>query len=258
MNNIFDLRRFFMLFKKHTYEKGKEYLLSILTITVILLVGLGYTAYSTLTGLAEDIQAVIFIITLLLSGIIFTSMVFLDLSDKRKATTYLTLPASHVEKYLVNWLFSYLIFQIIFTAIFYIATYLVISLGINEVGVGNKVFNIFNTESKVYGVFYVYLIAHSIMFYGAIFFNKKHFIKTVFSLFLIGVSLTFLNKLVLSMMIVPKVYTMPPFTYLRFMEEQKYYSIEIEPSEIFTYTLIALIVGLLWISAFYRLKEKEV
>ena len=258
MNNIFDIRRFFMLFKKHTYEKGKEYLLSILTITVILLVVLGYTAYSNSTGLLVDIQEVVFIITLLLSGIIFISMVFLDLSDKRKATTYLTLPASHLEKYLVSWLFSFLIFQVVFTVIFYLATYLIISLGINEVGVGNKVLNIFNSQNKVYVAFIIYLIAHSLIFYGAIFFNKKHFIKTVFSLFLIGASITFLNKLVQSLMINAKVYTTPPFTYLRFMEEQKYYSIEVEQNSVMITSLIALIVGLLWIIAFYRLKEKEV
>ena len=258
MNNIFSLPRFLMLFKKHLFEKGKEYLLSILTLTIILIGLLAFVAYQNASGLKEELQEVTFVISIILSGMIFTSMIFPDLSDKRKSTIYLTLPASHLEKYLVTWIFSYLIFQLVFTAVFYLATAIVLNIGINEIGNENTVFNIFDSQNKVYQVFYVYLLAHSLMFYGAVYFRKKHLISTIFSLFLIGVLLSFFNKLLLSLMIKSEVLTTPPFSSLNFIENQSRYNLEAEKSSVFVITLLALITGILWISAFYRLKEKEV
>ena len=258
MNNIFSLPRFLMLFKKHLFEKGKEYLLSSLTLTIILIGLLAFVAYQNASGLKEELQEVTFVISIILSGMIFTSMIFPDLSDKRKSTIYLTLPASHLEKYLVTWIFSYLIFQLVFTAVFYLATAIVLNIGINEIGNENTVFNIFDSQNKVYQVFYVYLLAHSLMFYGAVYFRKKHFISTIFSLFLIGVLLSLFNKLFLSLMIKSEVLISPPFTNLRFVENFNRYYIEAEKSGGFVITLLALITGILWISAFYRLKEKEV
>jgi len=256
--NTFNLKRFLMLFKKHSYEKGKEYILSILTITIIQIVLFIYAAYMNASGLKENYQQVFFIVGILLCGMIFTSIIFSDLNDKRKATSYLTLPASHLEKYLVNWLFSYLIFQLVFISVFYIATYAVLSLGINEFGAGNKAINIFNKENQIYIVFYVYLLVHSLILYGAIFFKKKHFIKIILTLFILGLALTFINKLLLTIMIDENVMTEPPFTNLRFLNENKFYSIQIVESTLFTTSLLAAIVILLWLSSFYRLKEKEV
>ena len=258
MNNIFSLPRFLMLFKKHLFEKGKEYLLSILTLTIILIGLLAFVAYKDASGLTEDMQKLVFVLTFCLSGIIFTSMIFSDLGNKRKATTYLMLPASHLEKYLVTWIFSYLIFQLVFTAVFYLATAIVLNIGINEIGNENTVFNIFDSQNKVYQVFYVYLLAHSLMFYGAVYFRKGHLISTIFSLFLIGVLLSFFNKLLLSLMIKSEILMSQPFTNLRFSENFNSYYIEAENTSVFVITLLTLITGILWISAFYRLKEKEV
>ena len=258
MNNLFNLKRFLMLNKKHLFEKGKEYLLSVLSLTIILIGILAYIAYQNESGLEEGVQKIVFITAFILSGIIFTSMVFSDLGNKRKATIYLMLPASHLEKYLIPWVFSYLIFQLVFTAVFYLAASIVLNLGINEIGNENTVFNIFDHKNKVYQVFYVYLLAHSFMFYGAVYFRKKHLISTIFSLFLIGVLLSFFNKLLLSLMIKSEILMSPPFTNLRFVENFNRYYLEVEKSSGFVITLLALITAILWISAFYRLKEKEV
>ena len=258
MNNIFSLPRFFMLFKKHLLEKSKEYLLSALTLAIILFVILAFSANSNTIGLTEYLQQLVFIVTYILAGSILTSMIFLDLSNKSKATTYLMLPASHLEKYLVNWVFSFFIFQVVFTAVFYFVTSIVLSLGINEIGDGNTIFNIFDFKSKVYQVCYVYLVAHSLMFYGAVYFRKKNFISTVFSLFLMGVLLIFFNNLLFSLLIKAEVLITPPFKNLSFIENFNRYYIEDETSSVFVLILMALSTGILWISAFYRLKEKEV
>jgi glucan phosphoethanolaminetransferase (alkaline phosphatase superfamily) len=99
---------------------------------------------------------------------------------------------------------------------------------------------------------------HSLILYGAIFFKKKHFIKIILTLFILGLALTFINKLLLTIMIDENVMTEPPFTNLRFLNENKFYSIQIVESTLFTISLLAAIVILLWLSSFYRLKEKEV
>ena len=64
---------------------------------------------------------------LLLAGTMFTSTIFAGYGDKKKAVAALTLPASHFEKYLVAWLYSFLIFAIVYSAGFF----LIASLAIN-------------------------------------------------------------------------------------------------------------------------------
>lgn len=258
MNNIFSLSRFLMLFKKHSIEKGKEYLLSIATLTILLFLILSFSAYASISGLREDIQILVFVLSFLLTGTIFTSMVFLDLSDKRKSTTYLILPASHLEKYLVNWVFSFIIFQIVFLAAFYSSASIVLSFDLNDIPQKNKIVDIFDLDNQLYFVFYVYLFLHSLMLCGAIYFTKKQFIKTVFSLFVFALSLTFLNKLLLSLMIKSKVLISTPFTQLRFIESQKQYFLDQENDGVFMLYLVVIITIVFWLSAYYRLKEKEV
>ncbi len=120
MNNIFNIKRFSRLFIKHTVEHYKSYMMSLLVLLGVMLLGGCFLVYLINAPLELGLQTALFTGILLLAGTIFTSTIFSELGDKNKAMAWLTLPASHFEKYLVAWLFSYLIFIITYTSCFYL------------------------------------------------------------------------------------------------------------------------------------------
>ena len=170
-----------MLFRKHTLENYRMYLMSVGVLAGLLLLLMGFAAFVNDGYLLVGFQEAFFVIVLLISGCIFTSLVFADLGDKKKAIPALTLPASHFEKYLVNWLYSFLIFQLLFIGLFYLIAAIVISFGHEVPGRENVLLNLFDKDRMAYMAFVLYPIMHSIMFFGSIYFEKLHFIKSGFA-----------------------------------------------------------------------------
>lgn len=130
MNNIFSFNRFTLLFKKHSIEHAKTYLLSIAVLAGLMSLVLGFTVYSSHGLLPIEIQNISFYYFILGAGSIFTSLTFTDLGDKKRAPSALTLPASHFEKYLVSWLYSFVIFQLVLIGLFYLINSIIISISI--------------------------------------------------------------------------------------------------------------------------------
>jgi hypothetical protein len=258
MNNTFSFKRFAMLFKKHTLEHAKMYLMSAGVLAGVLFLILGFVAYTTGGQLPPGAQTVIFILFLLFAGSIFTSLSFAALGDKRKAIPVLTLPASHFEKYLVVWVYSFIIFQLVFVGVFYLADGIVLSLcssATNHV----QVLNLFDERYDSYAAFIIYMVLHAFAFLGAVYFEKLHFIKTSFVFFAFMIAFVFLNQPILNLMVDKEVLKSMPFEGLRFMENG--HQQNIEPKINFDYYHLAAVCVtalLLWCSAFFRLKEKEV
>src|ERR1700712_4678815 len=121
MNNTFNIDRFMLLFKKRSVEQAKTYLLSIAVLTGMLFIILGFNSFTNRGHLDRNPQGIIFMFFLLLGGSIYTSLSFTDMGDKKMAIPALALPASHFEKYLVSWLYSYVIFQLVCVGVFYFA-----------------------------------------------------------------------------------------------------------------------------------------
>ncbi len=201
-------------------------------------------------------QTVLFAMLLLISGTIFTSTVFSDYGIKRKAIAALTLPASSFEKYLVGWLYSYPIFLILYTCVFYLLLTGLASLK-QWPGFHFEIFNLFQQDMIVFIV--LYSILHAIAIYGAVYFNKLHFIKTGFAFFIgYGISII-LNTLFLKFLTGEDVRPAIPFGYLNFDSNNQYYSISKTgtiPETILIVLMLAAV--LIWIAAYYRLKEKQV
>src|SRR6202012_5282589 len=116
-----------------------------------------------------------------------------DLGDKKKAIAYLTLPASHFEKYLVAWLYSFLFFLVIYTISFYLVALLL--LNVKYVPGQSGVINLLQNQHLQIPLIYAFL--HAIAFWGAVYFNKLHFIKTGFVFFVCLGLLILLNQIML-------------------------------------------------------------
>src|ERR1700753_3363335 len=100
MNNIFSISRFWRLFIKHSAEHYRTYLMSISVLGGVMLLGGAFIIYMIPGPLDAGFQSVLFVSLMLISGTIFTSTIFSDAGDKRKAIPILTLPASQFEKVL--------------------------------------------------------------------------------------------------------------------------------------------------------------
>lgn len=259
MNQTFNIERFAKLFKKHAVENYKTYLMSAGVLTGILFLVMGINAYANNGYLPLGSQTGYFISGLLLGGSIFTSLIFADLGNKKEAIPALTLPASAFEKYLVSWIVSFLIFQIIFIGIFYFVTAIIMSIGNSNPIRENLFLNIFSKEQKAYYAFIIYAILHAIIFFGAIYFEKLHFIKTAFTFFIGVFLLGLINRPILSSMFNQSVNGTSLFSPVNISNGKD--AFQIQAPDVKSQTegiIVGLVVVILWISAYYKLKEKEV
>ncbi len=259
MNQFFSIRRFSMLFKKHTVENYKTYLMSAGVLAGMLLLFLGVSSYANGGYLSPGSQQGIFVVFLLLAGSIFSSMIFAELGDKKKAIPALTLPASHFEKYAVAWLYSFVLFQLLFIGLFYLIGAIVINLGQNSPGRENVLLDLFSEERKTYIALIIYPILHAIIFFGAIYFEKLHFIKTAFAFFIGVFLLGLINKPIISAMIDKKTPGTTIFSPVSVTEGDRAWTIYAADTTNYQLSIVTgLVVIMLWISAYYKLKEKEV
>lgn len=256
MNNFFSLKRFGLLFKKHGAEHYKTYLMAWGVLLGVLLVGGCFMVYLIEIPIVTQVQTVLFVSIYYLAGTIFTSTIFADISDKNKVISALTLPASHFEKFLVGWLFSYVIFSLVYLGSFYF----ILTILLNLRHWPNMHIGVFNAFAEPAGViFIVYTFLHSITLYGAILFERLHFIKVGFSFFIATVILTELNTFFLEKLIGREVRPTTPFSNLALLDHNRFVNVRsIGVSEPMLSYLIMGVAIILWVATYYRLKEKQV
>ncbi|QEC77762.1 hypothetical protein [Mucilaginibacter ginsenosidivorax] len=262
MNQIFNLKRFGRLFYKHTTEHYKSYLMSITVLTCVLLLGGSLLVFLMDVRMELPLQLLLLGWVILFTGTIFTSTIFADLGDDKKALGALTLPSTHFEKYLVAWLYSFVVFLVVSTGCFYLVMLFLLhakhfpgppleifSLFYRVVGFGGNV---------VFIILILYSLFHSIAFLGAIYFKKLHFVKTALLFFIVIAILITLNNIAMQYMIHRDIIQVVPFTSVGFMEKGKYYAVNPEDF-VWTGQLVYIIMAfILWTAAYFRLKEKQV
>jgi len=258
MNNFLSLKRFLRLFVKQTAEHYRTYLMSVGVLAGVMLLGGSFLFFVIPEPPDTGMQNAMFVILMLIAGTIFTSTVFNDYGDKSKAITSLTLPATAFEKFLVGWLYSYPIFMIVYTAVFYLV---LIGLGSMRHWPVGQHFDILSLRQDMITVILVmFSILHSISIFGAILFKKLHFIKTGFAFFIgyafIMIANTLFLKAITGLNVVK--FAMP-YGYLNFDSGTKYYSIAaVGPISLSVIITLSAIAVLVWVAAYFRLKEKQV
>lgn len=257
MNKTFNAKRFGRLFIKHSTEHYKSYSMSLFAMIGVMLLGGSFMVYMMQMRLDIVDQSALFAMILLLAGTIFTSTVFTDLGDKKKAIPWLLLPASHLEKFLVVWIYSFVVFMIIYTLSFYLVALFVLNLRPLEGG-QPEMFNIYTNHALQ--IYLVYAFLHGIAIFGAIYFEKLHFIKTAFVFFISLGILILINKMLLGIMLGRNIEAASPFGNLRFTENGQRNEITL-PYNQHGLNIDYLVTGLaviFWVAAYFRLKEKQV
>jgi hypothetical protein len=256
MNNIFSAKRFGRLFIKQFTEHYKTYLMSLAVLIGVLLVGGTFLVYLISEPINLDMQVVLFISLCFLAGTIFTSTIFADTGDPKKAISYFTLPASHFEKFMVGWVFSYVIFFLVYTGSFYLILMILLNLK-HWPNQHVEVLNIFTLQS--FFIFILFSLLHSIALWGAVFFKKLHFIKTAFCFFITIVVLTLINTSFLEAMIGREIRPATPFSNIMFFENNRNVAVASMNHNDSLVAVIMLTAAIIfWIAAYYRLKERQV
>jgi hypothetical protein len=177
MENGFDTKRLINFLRREMTLSGNSFKVSAGSVFGVLLVISLYTGYyrpQSTTTLPK-----IYLFTLFLCGLVFTSKIFAELNNRQKAYAYLTLPVSTAEKLVGSWLLSSPAFTILFFIISLIL-YLIACLTGSSMNVYTQIFDLYVWKSIA-----TFLVAQSIFFLGAIYFRKNNFMKTLFALFLL-------------------------------------------------------------------------
>ena len=108
-------------------------------------------------------------------------------------------------------------------------------------------------------MYLVFAFLHAIAFFGAVYFEKLHFIKTAFTFVIIIAVLIIINKGLLSALLGRTVDASPPFGYLRFGDTGQAVDIKIDSQDSpYLLYLLIILTFILWVAAYFRLKEKQV
>lgn len=251
MSQLFSFSRFRRLFSRHTAEFLPSYAMA----TAVLMGGiglvLGYIAY--LTQLSTLTQGALYQVGLLAAGALFTAGIFAQYGAPKQATVALTLPASQLEKYLVGWVYSFLIFSVVYTACFYLIDWIVVGLD-DWYGRPKELFRLFDSQ-QVYKVFLYYAALHAGALWGAICFEKNHFIKTAFGALVLAVGLVVANYQAVKAFVGPGLEMATPFSGITLTGA---YRVSLPGVQAQWYVLLPLVLAaLLWRAAYLRLTEKQ-
>ncbi len=252
MNQLFSLPRFSRLFGRHTAEFLPSYAMATAVLAGGIGLVLGFAAYVSV--LDTNTQELLFSLGLLVAGALFTAGIFAQYGAPKQATVALTLPASQLEKYLVGWVYSFLIFSVVYIATFYLVDWIVVGLD-DWYGRPKELLSLFSGEHKVYEAFFYYAALHAGALWGAIYFEKNHFIKTAFGALVLAVVLVAANYQVVKAFVGSGLQMASPFSGITLTGA---YRVSLPEAQAQWYILVPLALAvLLWRATYLRLTEKQ-
>ena len=278
MNNIFQPTRFWNLFRKTVLERPVQIFgIVVLNLVVVLLM------YAFLRNIISwpAAQNLSFIWGLVFGGCYLSAAVFNYFSTNAGGSSYLTLPASHFEKWLCGILITWVLYVIVF--LIYYKTIDTVFVGyyhrhLNplEVDYQGKVEAVQTFDYRGHVARTSYLIFGNLtaaMFVGSFYFNKISFVKTGLVICATMVFFYGLNLAIAHAMF-SNVADAFPFTHVAIglpsNTEFNEVAMAIRPKteegsiglpspfvDIFRFSIRYVVTSTLCIAAFIRLKEKE-
>ncbi len=248
MNNTktFSFKRIALLMKKSLYERKSNLIRGFAVLfglfAIIYIISQRAHAFPTL------VLKVLFFSGLYIMGILVAGLAFPNLRTKEKTISYLSLPASHFEKFLAEFLLTTICFVVAYVALFYLFNILVV-WGSQLYDINAELLNIDNllknSDKKISEIIFTFFIFQIIFFIGAITFKKAPPMKTAFFLFIAGAALSVylgvLAKILIGSNVIGPNNFFEDYTWAKIGKYGFYYAL----------------TPILWIVAFLKIKEKE-
>ncbi len=255
MSQLFSFSRFGRLFGRHTAEFLPSYGMAVVVLMGGIGLVLGFVVY--MNELNPVIQGLLFSLGLLAAGALFTSGIFAQYGAPKQATVALTLPASQLEKYLVGWVYSFLIFSVVYTACFYLVDWALVGLD-DWHGRPKELFSLFGAPQKVYEAFFYYAALHAGALWGAIYFERNHFIKTAFGALLLAAVLVAANYQVVKAFVGESLQMASPFSGITLADATGFHRVSLPDAQARWLLVLPLVLAaLLWRATYLRLTEKQ-
>ncbi len=263
MNNTFNAKRFGLLVKKALLERPAQ--MFGFTGLLLALVLILYAVIKSLAGF-NGAQNLTFIWGLPGGSFFLASFVFGYFSSNASGSSFLTLPASHFEKWLCGVLIAGILYPVIFLIFYRIIDTSFVAMYHNSLNSSSPFYKqqyqsvfLFDFNGfiawKVYPMFFFLTGA---MLVGSLYFNKVAFIKTAIIISILCIGVFGLNWMIAKLFF-GNISDAGPFNHVTIPVEKEEGSIEL-PSGIsyaFNYSISYIIPTILWILAFTRLREKE-
>ena len=275
MNAVFDLKRWSLYFGKHWNENKRRYLLSLAAVGGLLVLWFSFLMIVNPDNpMGLRMQVVAYYVGLFLTGCLFASTMFNELSDGPKAIHYLLTPVSAFEKLLTAIIYGVILFFISYTVVFYVVDFIMLKVANSVMNDWlqhhhlaprtQELLNVFiSTEGGDNFYFYILLIffaVQSIFLLGSVYFVKNQYIKTLISGLVVFLILVFFVHKVLGSFM-PDGSFFQPFTVYRVWNSSQGEVMILIPewfSSILLFLTKYALAPCLWLVAYFRLKEKEV
>lgn len=274
MNAVFNLNRWLLYISKHWNENKRKYGLSLAAIGGLLVLWYSFVLIiDNRDPLGENIQSITYFVGLCLTGTLFASLIFSDLSEGPKAIHFLLTPASVLEKLLSAILYGVVLFFICYTVLFYAVDFIMVKVANSLVSASMErmhlpfrpmeVANVFAPSDGSPVNFFILLMffaVQSIFLLGSVYFVKFHFVKTLVAGLIVFLVLVFFVHEVLGSFM-PNGSFFQPFTIYR-VYDPAHGDVMVQLPEWLSSIMLFLtkyaLAPCLWVVAYFRLKEKEV
>jgi hypothetical protein len=224
-----------------------------------------YLVAKALAGIGSA-QNLTFIWGLPLGSCFFTTLVFGYFSTNASGSSYLTLPASHFEKWLCGVLIAGILYPIIFLLFFRIIDSTFVTLFHNSLDTASPFYKyqydsayIFDFNGVIaWRVYPVFFLATGITLVGSFYFNKIAFIKVAITLCILWLGILGINYIIAKVLF-DNMTDAAPFNHVAIAVGKEEASIELPKTagKIFAYGFAFVLPAILWLLSFTRLREKE-
>jgi len=263
MSNTFNAKRFGWLFKKTLLERPVQ--MFGFTGLLLALVLILYVAAKILGGF-NAAQNLTFIWGLPGGSFFLASFVFGYFSSNASGSSFLTLPASHFEKWLCGVLIAGVFYPVIFLLFYRVMDGSFVAIYHHSLDPSSSFYK--QQYESVYPfdlngfvawkVYPMFLFLTGAMLVGSLYFNKVAFIKTAIALCILCIGVFGLNWLMASMLF-GHINDAGPFNRVAIPVGKEEGHIELPSGvvNIFNYGIWYILPPILWLLAFTRLREKE-
>lgn len=190
MNNFFKLERLTRLIQKDLFLSRGSLLMALILMWSLLLMGILISPNNVIDANSAPL---LLNLTVFIGGIWISSRAFQEAHHSLSAYQFLTLPASHFEKFMSKLLETALFFPLLILvayALFYWVMALLYSL------VNHTMPMLFNPlNANILTSYWYYLIFQSIFLLGSIFFKNRTIIKTLLSIVLVSLGIALITAL---------------------------------------------------------------
>lgn len=200
----------------------------------------------------------IFNFTLFVIGIALSGMAFTNFRSKERTISFLTMPASHLEKTLTQLLLTSVGVVISYAIVFFMAHLLYTLIGKMFFSFEIGTFNPFNTDT--YKTVYFLVLIQSIFLAGASFFKKIPVFFTGLYIFIIGIVIILIVGLLINYFGGNHFYFDSSLSYMHIHRETGEITLinNLWSAQILIFFLKYLLAPIFWTITYFNVKEKEI